>query len=84
MLFYQPYFLTDRNDGYYTSDYRMAEFGSLSGGVRLSKRFESHIKIDAGIEYYRRESSWAFNGSNENSFADYSYTMATFTLSYTF
>ncbi len=82
--FYQPFFKTNRKDGFYTSDYRMAEFGALSGGIRLSKRFESHFKIDAGIEYYRRQSDWAFSGSDENSFADYSYTMATFTLSYAF
>ncbi|GAB4273517.1 MAG: hypothetical protein Kow0065_22310 [Methylomicrobium sp.] len=82
--FYRPWFETRRLDNFYSSDYRMARFGALSGGVKLSKLFFSHLQVDAGIEYYKRQSTWAFNGNSDNSFADYSFTIASITLNYKF
>ena len=83
--FYQPYFLTHRDEGTYSSDYRLAAFGALSGGIKLIKQFtDIPLKTEIAFDYYRRQAEWAFNGSAVDAFADYSFTLASVTLSYRF
>lgn len=73
--FFAPYFLAPRADGYYTSDFRMADFGAVSGGVTFSKQFSKGITLDAGFEYYTRQSDLTLGGGQDTSYADYSYYM---------
>lgn len=65
--FYRPYFLfksaepttaTGQLDlaqvpiGAYTSDWRLAGFGALSGGITVSKKVGKAITLEGGFEYY--------------------------------
>jgi Protein of unknown function (DUF3570) len=73
--FFAPYFLAPRADGYYTSDFRMADFGAVSGGVTFSKQFSKGLTLDAGFEYYTRQSDLKLGGGQDTSYADYNYYM---------
>ena len=48
--FFAPYFLAPRADGHYSSDFRLSAFGSLNGGITLSKELAKGVNIEAGIE----------------------------------
>jgi len=71
--FFAPYFLAPRADGIYSSDFRLADFGALSGGVTFSKQFAKGFTLEAGFEYYTRQSDMKLGGGNDNSYADYDY-----------
>jgi len=81
--FYQPVFSGLKSEySAYSSDYRLAGFGTLSGGVKLSKEFTDlkplqHLKFQAGVEYYDHKASYQLGGNNVGSFADFSYYLVT-------
>jgi hypothetical protein len=93
--FYQPVFdgalvVTDPGSGIataknltaYSSDYRLAGFGTLSGGIKLSKEFTelkplSQLKFQTGIEYYAHNSQYQLGGSSKGSFANFDYYLIT-------
>lgn len=52
--FYRPYYTQTRNDGFYSSDYRLSAFDAYSGQLKLIKRFES-LQLDIGYEHYQAE-----------------------------
>lgn len=60
----------------FSSDYRLAGFGSLSGGVTLSKQFARGVTLEAGFEYYTRASALKLGNGGGNSFADFDYYLA--------
>ena len=82
--FYQPYFFAPRSDGVYSSDYRLAGFGVMSGGVMLSKSFFDQLKVTLGFEYYEHAAALKLGGASQSGFADFSYLLATFGLNYVF
>jgi hypothetical protein len=55
--FYAPYYYLARNDGFYSSDYRLSAFSATSGEIKLSKKFE---KFNINIAY----SSYEAKGDN--------------------
>lgn len=73
--FYQPFFTAARADGFYSSDYRLGGFGAVSGGVQLSKEFSSWLSTGFGIDFYRRQKSYGFNGGAGTDVDDYSFSM---------
>lgn len=73
--FYQPIFATARVDGKYSSDYRMASFGAVSGGAQLSKTFLDRLRITAAIDLYKREKGFALAGGTGTSLDNYSFSM---------
>ena len=93
--FYQPFFdggvifmdpntglATAKNISAYSSDYRLAGFGTLSGGIKLSKEFTqlkplTQLKFQTGIEYYARDSQYQLGGSSKGSFANFDYYLIT-------
>lgn len=75
-FFFAPYYLAPRADNYYSSDYRLASFGTLSGGITFSKKLAKTIKLNAGIDYYKHASSYALGGGGSGDYADYSYYLA--------
>ena len=75
--FYQPYFLTPRADGYYSSDYRLAQFGAISGGVQLTREFFETITVGLGINFYDRKQTYAFNNGIGTNADDFSFSMMT-------
>ena len=82
--FYQPTFNGHPdNYKYYSSDYRLAGFGALSGGLKVTKEFKGikyldSAKILAGVEYYDHKASYQLGGSNSvSNFADFNYYLVT-------
>ncbi len=80
--FYQPYVKAGFDPTEYSSDYRLAGFGAISGGIKLSKEFAhlgkaTSLKFQAAIDYYDRKSSYQFGGDDTGSFDDFSYFMVT-------
>ncbi len=41
-VFYSPYYLSTRNDGYYSSDYRLSEYTSSAGRIRLQRSWDKY------------------------------------------
>lgn len=79
--FYQPFFEAGDQAKFYTSDYRLADFGTFSGGVKLSKEVKglnlNHLKFQAGFEYYDHNSSYQLGGKGHGSFDSFSYYLLT-------
>lgn len=69
--FFAPYFLAPRADGYYSSDFRLSGYGSLSGGVAVSKQFSKGVSLEAGFEYYTHQGDLKLGGGGTNNYADY-------------
>ncbi|AJQ94304.1 DUF3570 domain-containing protein [Gynuella sunshinyii] len=49
--FYEPYYKSTRQDGYYSSDYRLSEFTALSGRIKLEKQW-SQFYGNVSYEHY--------------------------------
>jgi hypothetical protein len=82
--FYRSYFDSLPASGHYSSDYRLAGFGALSGGFKLSKQITDKLRIDANVELYDRESSYALTSEDDSSFADYGFASYSLNLSLRF
>jgi hypothetical protein len=56
--FYAPYYVAPRNDGLYSSDYRLSPFGALSWRIKAETRFQTwNIDWSATVGYERYTSS---------------------------
>ena len=55
----------------FSSDYRLAGFGALSGGVTVSKQFARGVALDMGFEYYTHQGSLRIGGGGENNFNNF-------------
>jgi hypothetical protein len=62
--FYQPYFVEVRDDGFYSSDFRLAGFGSIMAGVKIGKKLASGTSFDLGLEYYSRDGVHKIGGEH--------------------
>lgn len=60
----------------FSSDQRLSGFGTLSGGVTVSKDFAKGLSLQAGFEYYTHQGGLMLGGGGEGSFADYDYWVA--------
>jgi Protein of unknown function (DUF3570)/Domain of unknown function (DUF4266) len=63
------------NPKYFSSDQRLSAYGTLSGGLTLSKQFAKGIGIEAEVEYYTHQGKLKLGGG-EGSFADFDYWVA--------
>lgn len=59
--------------GYFSSDQRLSGYGTLSGGVTLTKQFAKGLTLEAGFEYYTHRGGLKIGGSGEDSYADFNY-----------
>lgn len=79
--FFQAVFSSDNTDAFYSSDYRLAGFGTLSGGVKLSKEIKGlklhQLKLQAGFEYYDHKANYQLGGNNGGNFSDFNYYLLT-------
>lgn len=80
--FYDATFMNTSNNPYYSSDYRLAGFGVLSGGLKVSKTLSTskplqHLKFQAGVEYFDHQSRYELGGNRDGSFADFKYYLFT-------
>jgi hypothetical protein len=63
--FYAPFYFQSPQDGYWSSDYRLATYGALSYRLHAKVRKEKW-SFSAGAEYYNSDESLALGGSPEN------------------
>lgn len=82
--FYQPYFTAPRADGYYSSDYRLAQFGAIGGGVQISKEFFEKLDLGFGIDFYERKNNYGFNGGTGTSVDNFTFSMYTAKINFKF
>ncbi len=61
---------------YFSSDQRLAAFGSWTMGLSAAKQLTKGIALEAGFEVTRQASGLQPGGSSDGSFADFSYRMA--------
>ncbi len=55
-FFYEPYYASERSDGYHSSDYRLSPYGSLTFGARLQTRLSELFgrgDLRLGLNYER-------------------------------
>ncbi|MEQ1530565.1 MAG: DUF3570 domain-containing protein [Methylococcales bacterium] len=80
--FYKPFFVLNQPDAdsykklpirQYSSDHRLSGYGTLSGGVTVSKQFAKGITLEAGGEYYTHNGSLKLGGGGEGRYADFNY-----------
>ncbi|TAL43946.1 MAG: DUF3570 domain-containing protein [Methylovulum sp.] len=79
--FYQAVGL-NRKASFYSSDYRLADFGAISSGIKLSKEITGlkslhQLNIQTGFEYYDHSADYQLGGNHAGSFADFSYYLVT-------
>lgn len=82
--FYQPYFTQQRADGHYSSDYRLAQFGAIGGGVQISKDFFERLNLGFGIDFYERKNNYGFNSGSGTSVDNFTFSMYTAKINFKF
>jgi hypothetical protein len=66
----------------YSNDYRLAGFGTISGGLKFSKEINelkpfSQLKFQTGFEYYAHKAEYQLGGNNQGTFANFGYYLIT-------
>ncbi|MEQ1559005.1 MAG: DUF3570 domain-containing protein [Methyloglobulus sp.] len=83
--FYHPYLvIRDPTGGLtknsfpasFSSDQRLSGYGSLSGGVTVSKQFAKGVSLETGFEYYSHAGALKLGGGGEGDYADFNYYVA--------
>lgn len=78
--FFAPYFfnlnLKPNSNQAYSSDQRLAAYGTLSGGAVLAKDFARGMKLELGFEYYTHQSGLTLDGTGSGSYMDFNYYVA--------
>ena len=64
------------NARFFSSDQRLSGYGTLSGGLTLSKEFAKGLSLETGIEYYSHQGGLKLGSGGEDDFADYDYWVA--------
>lgn len=82
--FYQPLFNQARADGFYSSDYRLANFGSFNAGIQLSKNFFNRLSLIGAVDFYERKKSYALQDGAGTKIDDYTYAIYTASVNLTF
>ena len=81
--FYQDFYVLPRSDGHYSSDFRLAGFGTLSGGLKVSREWQhttpltESIKLEAGFEYSTHAAALQLGGKTAADLTDFSYLLIT-------
>lgn len=82
--FYQPIYREFRRDGLYSSDYRMAHFGAIAGGVQISKEFFDRLRVAGGVDFYERRKGLALSQGAGSNLDNFSYSMFSVSLNLKF
>ncbi len=77
--FYNPFFLKPRDDGNYSSDYRLSGYGTLSAGLQIKKTIIDQVSLNAGAEWttHKGDLKLGGNGLTNSSYADIDYFTVT-------
>ncbi len=79
--FYRSFYHAPRSDNHYSSDFRLAGFGTLSGGVKLSKewkkasKYTESIQFELGFEYSIHEAALQLGGKTATEITDFNYAL---------
>lgn len=68
--FFAPFFRAPRQDGHYSSDYRLSSYGVLSGGLSAGIEFAKGVKLDTSFEYSTHRGSLKLGGGGVGDYAD--------------
>lgn len=60
----------------YSSDQRLSGYGTLSGGISVSKQFAKGITLETGFEYYTHSGSLKIGGNGEGNYSNFNYFVA--------
>jgi Protein of unknown function (DUF3570) len=60
----------------FSSDHRLSGFGTLSGGITLTKQFAKGISLDLDFEYYTHQGGLKIGGDGEGNYADFDFWTA--------
>lgn len=83
--FYGTYFESIPDDGYVTSDYRLAGFGAISKKLEISKTFGRDITVFLHYEDYDRQHSYEIGEqSNGGDLDDYTFEMVSMSVDVSF
>jgi hypothetical protein len=82
--FFQPYFLSPNPSGYYSSDFRLSGYGSISIGVNLEKKWFERLSLNVGFEYYQHKGALKLGGNGENNYADVNFMLANAAIKFEF
>ncbi len=77
--FYAPYVVLDGTQhlpNNFSSDQRLSAYGALSGGLTVSKQLAKGLRLEGGIEYYTHQGAMNIGSGGEDSYADFSYYVA--------
>ncbi|WP_235557237.1 DUF3570 domain-containing protein [Methyloglobulus morosus] len=61
---------------HYSSDQRLSGFGTLSGGLTVTKQFAKGLALETGFEYYTHQGGLKLGGGGESAYADFDYWVA--------
>lgn len=61
--------------GYYSSDYRLAGFGAIGGGLQFGKEFFKMLKITGGMDFYKRDRSYGISGGTGTALDNFTFSM---------
>lgn len=73
--FYQTVYDNPTADGLYSSDYRLASFGAVGGGLQLNKTFFGMLQIGGGVDLYRRTQGMGFMGGTGSHVDNFSFAL---------
>ncbi|HEY0961734.1 MAG TPA: DUF3570 domain-containing protein [Pseudomonadales bacterium] len=65
---------------HFSSDHRLASFGSASAGLTLQRRFAVGLVVEGGVEYYTRADGLHAGGGENGTYADFDFAMANIAL----
>jgi hypothetical protein len=77
--FYSPFYLKPREDGNYSSDFRLSGYGTISAGLQIEKKIIDQVSLNAGAEWTTHQGSLKLggNGLTNSSYADIDYFTVT-------
>ncbi len=61
---------------HFSSDHRLAAFGSASAGLTVQRRFARGLAVEAGLEYYTRAANLGASHGADSAYADFDFAMA--------
>ncbi len=64
--FYQVFYQDERQDGFYSTDYRLSEYGAVTYGLKLSKAWEDWTLHITGQQYESGGDTFGANANIEN------------------
>ncbi len=77
--FYSPFYLKPREDGNYSSDFRLSGYGTISAGLQVEKKIVDQVSLNAGAEWTTHKGGLKLggNGLTNSSYADIDYFTVT-------